>query len=184
MMNFDDLRLIDKKKIVFMPSNLRCKFSEILAEKRPDIEQESIGRMSITPGSKVYLQRADFYEKHKDLFSDSIYEKDYPVERYEAFISKIEPKQIFEKLKYFYLGKEDEEFLEWDKKSSQPCLTKISEEDDDVVVLPLDCPKFATVVDFESLEKLNSLMDKKGLTEADIELIFSAIKQKDSTGRN
>lgn len=54
MMNFDDLRLIDKKKIVFMPSNLRCKFSEILAEKRPDIEQESIGRMSITPGSKVY----------------------------------------------------------------------------------------------------------------------------------
>ena len=108
-----------------MPSNLRCKFSEILAEKRPDIEQESIGRMSITPGSKVYLQRADFYEKHKDLFSDSIYEKDYPVERYEAFISKIEPKQIFEKLKYFYLGKEDEEFLEWDKKSSQPCLTKI-----------------------------------------------------------
>ena len=46
MMNFDDLRLIDKKKIVFMPSNLRCKFSEILAEKRPDIEQESIGRMS------------------------------------------------------------------------------------------------------------------------------------------
>ena len=39
-MNFDDLRLIDKKKIVFMPSNLRCKFSEILAEKRPDIEQE------------------------------------------------------------------------------------------------------------------------------------------------
>lgn len=69
MMNFDDLRLIDKKKIVFMPSNLRCKFSEILAEKRPDIEQESIGRMSITPGSKVYLQRARFYEKHKDLFS-------------------------------------------------------------------------------------------------------------------
>ena len=113
-----------------MPSNLRCKFSEILAEKRPDIEQESIGRMSIIPGSKVYLQRADFYEKHKGLFSDSIYEKDYPVERYEAFISKIEPKQIFEKLKYFYLGKEDEEFLEWDKKLSQPCLTKISEEDD------------------------------------------------------
>jgi len=52
------------------------------------------------------------------------------------------------------------------------------------VVLPLDCTKFATVGDFETLEKLNSLMDKKGLTEADIELIFSAIKQKDSTGRN
>ena len=38
---------IDKKKIVFMPSNLRCKFSEILAEKRPDIEQESIGAFAI-----------------------------------------------------------------------------------------------------------------------------------------
>ena len=43
MMNFDDLRLLNKKKIVFMPSNLRYKFSEVLAEKRPDIEQESIG---------------------------------------------------------------------------------------------------------------------------------------------
>lgn len=59
MMNFDDLRLIDKKKIVFMPSNLRCKFSEILAEKRPDIEQESIGRMSITPGSKKNRTKAN-----------------------------------------------------------------------------------------------------------------------------
>ena len=60
MMNFDDLRLLDKKKIVFMPSNLRYKFSEVLAEKRPDIEQESIGRMAILPGSKVEKQRIEF----------------------------------------------------------------------------------------------------------------------------
>lgn len=102
-MNFDDLRLIDKKKIVFMPSNLRCKFSEILAEKRPDIEQESIGRMSITPGSKVYLQRADFYEKHKDLFSDSIYEKEYTRLSSEngriSLVANLHKEKVFKQLK-------------------------------------------------------------------------------------
>lgn len=178
-MDFNDLRLTDKKETVFLPSNLRYKLSEILAERRPDIEQASIGRMSIIPGSEIYEQRKAFYEKYKDKFSDSIYEKDYPVERYEAFISKIEPEQIFEKMKYFYLGKEDEEFLGWDTKPSQPCLAKISEDDGDVVVLPLDCSKFAAVGDFGTLEKLNSLMDRKELTESDIELIFSAIRLKD-----
>lgn len=184
MMDFNNLKLTDKKETVFLPSNLRYKFSEVLAEKRPDIEQESIGRMSIIPGSPIYEQRKDFYEKYKDEFSDSIYEKDYPVERYEAFISKIEPEQIFEKVKYFYLGKEDEEFLGCDAKSSQPCLAKVSEDDGDVVVLPLDCSKFAAVGDFGTLEKLNSLMDRKKLTESDIELIFSAIMLKDGEGRD
>ena len=51
MMDFNDLRLTDKKETVFLPSNLRYKLSEILAERRPDIEQASIGRMSIIPGS-------------------------------------------------------------------------------------------------------------------------------------
>ena len=184
MMNFNDLRLIDKKETVFLPSNLRYKLSEVLAEKRPDIEQESIGRMSIIPGSEIYGQRNAFYEKYKGEFSDSIYEKDYPVERYEAFISKIEPEQIFEKVKYFYLGKEDEEFLEWDAKSSQPCLTRVSEDDEDVVVLPLDCSKFEAVGDFGALEKLNFLINEKELTESDIELIFSAIKLKEEERRS
>ena len=171
MMNFDDLRLLDKKKIVFMPSNLRYKFSEVLAEKRPDIEQESIGRMAILPGSKVEKQRIEFYEK------------DYPVERYEAFISRIEPKQIFEKLRYFYLGKEDPEFLEWDKKNTEPCLVKISEDKEDVVVLPIDCSKFEAFGSFGDLEKLNDLIERKSLTEEDFELIFSAIR-KSSEGRD
>lgn len=183
MMNFDDLRLLDKKKIVFMPSNLRYKFSEVLAEKRPDIEQESIGRMAILPGSKVEKQRIEFYEKHRDLLADSIYEKDYPVERYEAFISRIEPKQIFEKLKYFYLGKEDPEFLEWDKKNTEPCLVKISEDKEDVVVLPIDCSKFEAFGSFGDIEKLSDLIERKSLTEEDFELIFSAIR-KSSEGRD
>lgn len=179
MMNFNDLRLTEKKETVFLPSNLRYKLSEVLAEIRPDIEQESVGRMSIIPGSEIYEQRQAFYKKYKDEFADSIYEKDYPVERYEAFISRIEPEQIFEKVKYFYLGKEDEEFLGWDTKSSQPCLAKISEDDGDVVVLPLDGSKFEAVSDFGALEKLDSLMNEKELTESDIELIFSAIRLKD-----
>lgn len=179
MMDFNDLKLTDKKETVFLPSNLRCKLSEVLAEKRPDIEQESIDRMSIIPGSPIYEQRKAFYEKYKDEFSDSIYEKDYSVERYEAFISKIEPEQIFEKVKYFYLGKENEEFLGWDAKSSQPCLEKISEDCGGVVVLPLDCLKFEAVGDFGALEKLDSLMNEKELTESDIEIIFSAIRLKD-----
>ena len=141
MMNFDDLRLLDKKKIVFMPSNLRYKFSEVLAEKRPDIEQESIGRMAILPGSKV------------------------------------------EKLKYFYLGKEDPEFLEWDKKNTEPCLVKISEDKEDVVVLPIDCSKFEAFGSFGDLEKLSDLIERKSLTEEDFELIFSAIR-KLSEGRD
>lgn len=178
MMNFNDLRLTNKKEAIFLPSNLRCKLSEVLAEKRPDIEQASIGRMSIIPGSEIYKQRNAFYEKYKDKFSDSIYEKDYPVERYEAFISRIEPEQIFEKVKYFYLGKEDKEFLRCDTKSSQSCLTKVSESDGDIVVLPLDCSKFAAVGDFETLEKFNFLINEKELTEPDIELIFSAIRLK------
>ena len=120
----------------------------------------------------------------KDKFSDSIYEKDYPVERYEAFISRIEPEQIFEKVKYFYLGKEDKEFLRWDTKASQSCLTKVSGSDGDVVVLPLDCSKFAAVGDFETLEKLNFLINEKELTEPDIELIFSAIRLKDRERRD
>lgn len=82
-------------------------------------------------------------------------------------------------MKYFYLGKEDEEFLGWDAKSSQPCLAKISEDGGDVVVLPLDCLKFEAVGDFGALEKLDSLMNEKELTESDIELIFSAIRLKD-----
>ena len=184
MMNFNDLKLADKKETVFLPSNLRHKLSEVLAEKRPDIEQESIGRMSIIPGSPIYEQRKVFYEKYKDEFSDSIYEKDYPEERYEAFISRIEPEQIFEKVKYFYLGKEDEEFFEWDAKSSQPCLAKVSEDDGDVVVLPLDCSKFEAMGDFETLEKLNSLINEKELTESDFELIFSAIRLKDGEVRD
>ena len=51
-------------------------------------------------------------------------------------------------------------------------------------MLPLDCSKFAAVGDFETLEKLNFLINEKELTEQDIELIFSAISLKDRERRD
>ena len=74
MMDFNDLKLTDKKETVFLPSNLRYKFSEVLAEKRPDIEQESIGRMSIIPGSPIYEQRKAFYDNAQRMLGNSIAE--------------------------------------------------------------------------------------------------------------
>ena len=74
-------------------------------------------------------------------------------------------------------------FLEWDKKNTEPCLVKISEDKEDVVVLPIDCSKFEAFGSFRDLEKLNDLIERKSLTEEDFELIFSTIR-KSSEGRD
>ena len=167
-----------EKSIVFLPNNLRYKLSELLAEKRPDIEQESITRMNILPDSEMYKQREKFFKEHQNIFSDSLYEKDYPIERYEAFISNIAPEQVLEKAKYFYLGKEDEEFIAHETANMIRCLVKITENQDDAVVLPLDCRKFDIIGGDDELERLNCLISEKNLSEEDILLIFSAIRKK------
>ena len=179
MMNFDDLRLMEEKSVVFLPNNLRYKLSELLAERRPDIEQESITRMNILPGSKMYKQREKFFKEHQNIFYDSLYEKDYPIERYEAFISNIAPEQVLEKAKYFYLGKkEDGEFIAHETAGITRCLVKITENQDDAIVLPLDCRKFEAIGSDDELWRLNCLISEKALSEDDILLIFSAIRKK------
>ena len=126
----------------------------------------------------MYKQREKFLKKHPDIFSDSLYEKDYPIERYEAFISNIAPEQVLEKAKYFYLGKEDEEFIAHETANITRCLVKISENQDDAIVLPLDCRKFEVIGNDDELERLNYLISEKNLSDEDILLIFSAIRKK------